>query len=562
MAAAFTCLWACDDDDDLQTVIKGVTGDYAYIVGGTEADYQSTSCYIYHTPDLEDGTIEMDITVALTHSQDETSTVEIALDDSQISDSYEAFPDGVLKYSSSVSIPAGETSTTVTVTVNQSDFPKLTEPQYMAVFAITAASGDLQISSNSNSAILYVITETIDPAENIINVDESVNTYTVKRYTDGVTGDSISKTISITGTDEAYKEFDITLSVDNSLVDAYNAANGTSYSALSNTSIVNITTATMAEDGTSTSASVSISDEDRDTYLTSSTGYLIPIVVSDAGSATVSSSCGVTYLVVDVQIFDSSMSFFSALYLGDYRMSTWAQFSTPIDFSSEGYTYVFHVFIDEVTDHSRIGDFADINENWINMLRFGQLGNKDTRLEWFVGPNGCRKQLYTKALEAQTWYQIALVYDLSEYRLYVEGELQSSYTLTEDDLATMAGLVSPTFQAIEFNSSWGASYREGNEFHGRIWHMGIFNWALSQGWLTYAYHDFNPYLMYYPTYYGLVAYWGFDEGYGTTCYEGTGLYEDIDFTNTIRCDDESSMVAADVSEYIEWKSDQYNEFDE
>lgn len=564
VAFALVGLWGCDDDDEAD--IQGVVDDYIYIVDGTEADYQSTSCSVFHTPDLEDGTVEMDITIALTRSQSTTSTFNIELDNTAVTSNYEEFPDGVLQYSSSATIAAGETSTVITVTIAQSDFPKLVEPQYMAVFRVTSVTGDLKISSNSNAAILYVITETIDPAENIINVEESVTSYTAKHYSDGDTGDSISQTVSITGTDEAYKAFDITLAVDNSLVDAYNEANGTSYIALTNTDLVNITTATMEEGGTSTTATVSISDDDRDAYLTDDAGYLIPVIVSDAGTATIADGCGVTYLIVNVQNFDTSMDFFSALYLGDYRMATWYQFSNAIDFTvDDGYTYVFHVFIDEVTAHSRIGDFADINENWINMLRFGQLGNYDTRLEWFVGPNGCRKNLYTSALEAQTWYQIALVYDSEnhEYRLYVEGELQDSETLTEAEITTMSSLVSPSFQAIEFNSSWGENYREGNEFHGRLWEMSIFNWALPASWITnYVYHGMNASLLRYASYYGLCAYWKFDEGIGSICAESTGLYEDIDFTNTIRCDDESSMVAADVSEYVQWIADQYNDFDE
>ena len=125
----------------------------------------------------------------------------------------------------------------------------------------------------------------------------------------------------------------------------------------------------------------------------------------------------------------------------------------------------------------------------------------------------------------------------------------------------MASLVSPTFQAIEFNSSWGENYRNGNEFHGRLWHMGVFNRALDESWIrNYCYHDFNPYLI-SSSYYGLCAYWGFDDGTGAVASEGTGRYESIDFTKTIRCDDESSMVPADVSPYIQWVADEYNNFD-
>ena len=537
--------------------IEGVKGDFAYIVGGTEAMYQASNCTIFHTPDLEDGSIEMELTVALTRVQTQDTSIELAVDETKITDGYEAFPEGVLEFESTITVPAGELNKTITISVAQSNFPKLTEPQYMAPFSIVSAT-NLQISTNSNTAILIVSTETINPADNIINVAGSTSTFSVKNYINETTGDLISATINITGSEEAYKAFNIELEIENSLIADYNEQNGTSYVCLPAEVPLTIETPQMAEGATTTSARVSIADDDR-SKLTDANGYLIPIVVKDASPATVSSDCGVTYLVITVVNFDTDSNFFHALYLGDYRMATWYQFKDPIDLSN-GYTYVFHIFIDEITARSRIGDFADINENWINMLRFGQKGDNDTRLEWNVGPNSCRQQLYTEALNAKTWYQIALVYTKdTSYQLYVEGELQDSYTLTDEDKVKMT--ITPEFQAIEFNSSWGENYRNGNEFHGRLWHMGVFNWALNTSWIkNYCYHDFNTYLINYSAN-GLCAYWGFDDGSGYIVEEGTGRYESIDFKHTIRCDDEASMVSADVSNYIQWIADEYNSFD-
>lgn len=556
--AAVAGLAACSEEETADMSVEGIKGDFAYIVGGTEAMYQATSCEIFHTPDLEDGSVEMNLTVALTRAQSHDTSIELAVDASKISEGYEAVPDGLLRFENPVTIPAGEKSRTIAVSIAQEDFPQLTQPQYMAPFSIVAVNG-VKISSNSNTAILIISTETIDPADNLINVEESVHTFSVKNYTNETVGDAIAATIRIEGSEAAYKGFEIEMRVDNTLIADYNEEHGTSYVALPGNVTLSLSTPYMETGATETSAEVSIADEER-SKLTDENGYLVPVVVKDASPATLSPNCGVTYLVIDVVNFATSSDFFYALYLGDYRMSTWYQFQQPIDLSN-GYTYVFHLFIDEKTRVARVGDFADINENWINMLRFGQKGDYDTRMEWFVGPNGCRKTLYTKALEVNTWYQIALVYTTEAYNLYVEGELQESYTLTDEDKAAMASLVSPAFQAIEFNSSWGENYRNGNEFHGRLWHMGVFNRALDESWIrNYCYHDFNPYLI-SSSYYGLCAYWGFDDGTGAVASEGTGRYESIDFTKTIRCDDESSMVPADVSPYIQWVADEYNNFD-
>lgn len=556
--AAVAGFVACSDEETADMSIEGIKGDFAYIVGGTEAMYQATTCEVFHTPDLEDGTVEMNLTVALTRAQSHDTSIEIGVDAAKISDGYEAVPDGLLQFENPVTIPAGEKSRTISVSIAQENLSQLTQPQYMAPFSILAVNG-VQISSNSNTAILIISTETIDPADNLINVAGATHTFSVKNYTNETVGDSISATIDIEGSEPAYKGFAIELGVDNSLIADYNSEHGTSYVALPSSVTLSISEPFMETNATQVSAQVSMADDER-AKLTDDNGYLVPIVVKDASPATIAPDCGVTYLVIDVVNFDTSSDFFYALYLGDYRMSTWYQFQQPIDLSN-GYTYVFHIFIDEVTRVSRIGDFADINENWINMLRFGQKGNNDTRLEWNVGPNGCRQLLYTKALEPQTWYQIALIYTKDAFNLYVEGELQDSYTLTDQDKAKLATLVKPAFQAIEFNSSWGENYREGNEFHGRLWHMGVFDRAIDSSWLLdYCYHDFNSMLLTLP-YFGLQAYWGFDEGTGAVTVEGTGRYESIDFTKTIRCDDESTMVPADVSSYIQWVSDQYNHFD-
>ena len=49
------------------------------------------------------------------------------------------------------------------------------------------------------------------------------------------------------------------------------------------------------------------------------------------------------------------------------------------------------MFIDEfdADNKMRIGDFADANEKWINMLRIGEKSGERS-LEWFAGPDGAR----------------------------------------------------------------------------------------------------------------------------------------------------------------------------
>lgn len=561
LAAAAVSAVACSDElipsKDTYGAYKGVTDDFAYIVGATMPQYEAFSTEIQHTPIGELGTIEKDVVIALTKAQDHAVEITLGIDNDAVTGSYDAFPEGVLEFPSKVTLPAGKTADTVKVTAANADFVKLTEPAYMAAVKILDASG-VEVSTNSNVSFIYVTTKTIDPTLNNINLASGVYTYNVTNYTDATQGDVISRNITVTGTEDAFDAFEVKLSVDNSLIAAYNEENGTSYSAVPS-ELVSVVNPTMAKDARSASGSVSIANEDR-SKLTAEGGYLIPVRISDASPATVGENSGVVYMVINVVNFDRPSNMFSALYLGDWRMSTWFKFQNGMDLSG-GYTYIFHVFIDEITAHSRIGNFSDDHEGWINMLRYGERGNNDTRLEWWVGPGACRKKLYAPAIEAKKWYSYALVYDLDSYKMYLDGELVAETQLSDNDKAVLAAN-SPVFQAIEFNSSWVEGYRKGNEFHGRLWNVSAFSGALDSYDIAECVKAAPSQWMWY---WSRGAHWAFDDGRGHVVKQTSGNVQmgDIDFSKTTRVEDEGrgTYEDADVSEYIQWVADEYNTFE-
>ena len=564
LAAAVFGLAACQEE---VADVQGVVGDFAYIVDGTEAKYAGTTCEVFHTPIGEMGEVATTVTVALTKVQETDVNIVLTVDDSALDGGYDAFPAGVLKFNENVTIPAGEKTAEVAVTVANADFAKLVELKYQAIFRIASASG-VKISSNSNAAYLMVLTETINPADNVINVKGSTSTFEIKQYhgEDGsieTVAANVTKTITIEGTEPAFLPFEITLAHAPELIAAYNEANGTSYMAVPEGVTVNITSPVeMVKDATTVSATVSVSEDDQ-AKLLDSNGYLIPVKVTNVGDATLSPDCGVSYIAINVKNIEGSADYFSALYLGDYRMSTWYMFQKPIDLS-RGYTIIFHMFIDEFDSDNkmRIGDFADANEKWINMLRIGEKSGEQS-LEWFAGPDGARVKLYTPVLEAQKWYQIALRFDNNSYQLYCEKTKVAEYKLSDEEkekMKTCAGYPAK-FQALEFNSSWGANYRNGSAFQGRLWYVSVWNQAISSSYITrYAYRTMNSAFI-TNTSYGLQAFWPMDDAAGHILVEKSGRYENIDFTKTTRCDDESSMTSADVSAYVGWKNDPFNSFD-
>lgn len=565
LAAAVFGLAACQEE---VADVQGVVGDFAYLVDGTQAEYMAPTCEIFHTPIGELGEIKTDVVVALTKVQKTDVEVVLALDNTNLSDGYSVFPDDVVKFEEKVIIPAGEKSVTFDMTVENKDFAKLVDLKYQAILRIASASG-VKISSNSNAAYLMVVTETIDPANNVINVANSTSTFEIKQYhgEDGsieTVAANITKNITIKGTEPAFLPFEITLAHAPELIAAYNEANGTSYVAVPEEVTVNITSPVeMVKDATTVSATVSVSEADQ-AKLLDSNGYLIPVKVTNVGDATLSPDCGVSYIAINVKNIEGSANYFSALYLGDYRMSTWYMFQKPIDLSA-GYTIIFHMFIDEfdADNKMRIGDFADANEKWINMLRIGEKSGERS-LEWFAGPDGARVKLYTPVLEAQKWYQIALRFDNNSYQLYCEKTKVAEYKLSDEEKERMKSCVGypAKFQALEFNSSWGANYRNGSAFQGRLWYVSVWNKAISSSYITrYAYRTMNQSFITNASYYGLCAFWPMDDAAGHILVEKSGRYENIDFTKTTRCDDESSMTSADVSAYVGWKNDSFNSFD-
>ena len=563
LAAAVFGLAACQEE---VADVQGVVGDFAYLVDGTQAEYMAPTCEIFHTPIGELGEIKTDVVVALTKVQKTDVEVVLALDNTNLSDGYSVFPDDVVKFEEKVIIPAGEKSVTFDMTVENKDFAKLVDLKYQAILRIVSASG-VKISSNSNAAYLMALTETIDPANNVINVANSTSTFEIKQYhgEDGsieTVAANITKNITIKGTEPAFLPFEITLAYAPELIAAYNEANGTSYVAVPEGVTVNITSPVeMVKDATTVSATVSVSEADQ-AKLLDSNGYLIPVKVTNVGDATLSPDCGVSYIAINVKNIEGSADYFSALYLGDYRMSTWYMFQKPIDLSA-GYTIIFHMFIDEfdADNKMRIGDFADANEKWINMLRIGEKSGEQS-LEWFAGPDGARVKLYTPVLEAQKWYQIALRFDNNSYQLYCEKTKVAEYKLSDEEkekMKTCAGYPAK-FQALEFNSSWGANYRNGSAFQGRLWYVSVWNKAISSSYITrYAYRTMNNAFI-TNTSYGLQAFWPMDDAAGHILVEKSGRYENIDFSKTTRCDDESTMTSADVREYVGWKNDSFNTF--
>lgn len=144
---------------------------------------------------------------------------------------------------------------------------------------------------------------------------DSMNRVYLKPYTGGnfvivhtpvVSASSLELDIPVYVTQNHSEDIVATLGIDNSLVDAYNAANGTSYEALPEQALlIENKTITIPAGTYNSSESVHISiNEEEVAGLRSENGYLIPVTLLNVqgGNATVSTNMNTSYLVAGVKV--------------------------------------------------------------------------------------------------------------------------------------------------------------------------------------------------------------------------------------------------------------------
>lgn len=144
---------------------------------------------------------------------------------------------------------------------------------------------------------------------------DSMNRVYLKPYTEGdfaivhtpvMSASSLELDIPVYVTRNHSENIVATLGIDNSLVDAYNAANGTSYEAIPEQAVVienKTVTVPAGAYNSSESAHISISEE-AVAGLRSENGYLIPVTLLSAqgGNAAVSTNMNSSYLIAGVEV--------------------------------------------------------------------------------------------------------------------------------------------------------------------------------------------------------------------------------------------------------------------
>lgn len=207
-------------------------------------------------------------------------------------------------------------------------------------------------------------------------------------------------------------------------------------------------------------------------------------------------------------------------------------FNSPIEIEGN-MTIVFNVYLDEAPGQQSFIQFEDNEPDAVSthVLRFGEAGHTGQELELMIGEIGVsvsdRVKQYFDAIEIGQWATMAITRDENNhYVIYTNGYESQVF----DGKGSEANF---DIQGISFANSWGQSYRK--PFTGNVCGISIWKRTLTADEVA-SLTGVAPKL----DAEGLAAYWAFDEGEGTTVYEKTGRYENIDFTKSTRNDNDNT----------------------
>lgn len=351
-------------------------------------------------------------------------------------------------------------------------------------------------------------------------------------------GDAYSVTVSSTA--KVTEDVTLSLAIDNSLVEQYNAENGTNFAACPE-GVAKLSESTVKiKAGSALSDAVKMSIETMDKFEDGPT-YLVPVTikqVQNGGNMTVIEGSRTIYLRISRMI-----NFYSLR----TNMNASSNFIFPDDkaVNLTNWTYEVKVYVTNFGtkggDIRRVCCWTEKDESNSTMLRFGENGYDAKSLQ-VVQPAGNLVSQFR--FDNNKWYLLTITYDGKQSCLYVDGNLDSSVTSSGKTC---------NFQRFELGMSWGGYYSS-QFMNGRMCEVRVWNRALSGAEIAGGIAGVDPKSN------GLIAYWKMNQSEGTTIYDVTGNGYDMDWTQTVRDKNESGNLTPtpEAANYISWVRDDNN----
>ena len=344
--------------------------------------------------------------------------------------------------------------------------------------------------------------------------------------------------ITVKTTKKTDTDLTVTLAIDPSLVENYNAVNNTSYYPIPEGSVELDDSQVLIKEGSAQSSAAIVRVVSTEDFQEGRT-YLIPVTIRQSSSLDAIEASRTLFLKVARRIsFHSLKTDLNAssnyIFPDEKRqdLSAWT-----IEFKC--YSNVFG----RVGDIKRVLAIEGKNEEEANMFRFGENGSAGGDVLQWVLPGG--RAFSNTHFQTGRWYLVSCTYDGQNFTMYVDGIF--------DVTTSGSGKVCP-FQRFELGMSWG-NYRRSQFFNGRLAEVRLWNRALSAAEINLGLGSVDPHSE------GLVAYWKMNEGEGHIFHDATGNGYDMDWTDTWHDDRENGqLVAHDYSQYIQWIIDEQNQY--
>lgn len=337
------------------------------------------------------------------------------------------------------------------------------------------------VYSNSGDAVFITGTET--------NHATSLSVDTTASST------AISITASaLTGTDVTAR-----LKIDTGLIAGYNTANGKSYVAppAGSYSLAGDKVTIISGKNVSDAVDLTINSS-RD--LKDGVAYMVPVTISNiTGGLRVLESSRTVYVIVNKVIRATVASI-----TGNYFTCDFSQNNTGLK-AMTAISYEARVLVNSFQSGSPfISSLMGIEENYL--LRFGDVTISKDQLQQAGGG----ALTVAAPFATNTWYHVALTYDGSTQKIYVNGIVAASRSLsrTVDLTSTYSG---------GFHIGYSAG---GRLLNGQISECRVWSRALSQTEIIDGMCGVDPKSS------GLVAYWKLNEGTGNTSYDLSGNHHD------------------------------------
>ncbi|MDT0675461.1 DUF1735 and LamG domain-containing protein [Autumnicola musiva] len=319
-------------------------------------------------------------------------------------------------------------------------------------------------------------------------------------------------TFSITASSTARvtQDVNVNFNVDPDMVPIYNEENNANYEFVPEGSYEISSNSSQILSGTAVSDPVTVTITSTENFV-EGRNYIIPVTISGQGRMKVLEASRTVYLrvsrVIDFNAVDISNPDFYDTY----------QFSEPITGITE-FTYEIRCKIDEWHSGqppiSRLSNWGPVDESLPNLLRFGEAGSDVNQLQWVSAEGATFSET---RFATDTWYTISCVYDGSDYRLYVNGSLDSRFSGSGQQYV---------LAALELGMSYGG-YEYSQRFLGSVAEIRFWNRALSLNEIQAGLCAVDPSAE------GLLAYWKLNEGEGNVFYDNTGNGRDMDWSNEV-----------------------------